>query len=119
MSQDNEDNPDYNLEDTLLAQGVPKFEAEFMGLHGIPDFDPDEEGATPMLAMAEGKCCTCGSELGKDALILCQHDRVVAAFCGGPCAQDMHVLGWLSEHYDDMVSAIHFRGGNADGGTQS
>ena len=58
-----------------------------------------------------GYCMTCGTELGGDTLLFINKRGIVAAYCGGACASDMAVLGWLEEHYDDIMTNVKFRSG--------
>ena len=70
----------------------------------------------------EGKCMTCGRNLGRTTLATIgaphvdgEEDEtfVIMVFCSGQCLMDMQVMGWIQTAHDDIVQAIQFRGGNA------
>jgi hypothetical protein len=64
--------------------------------------------------LTEGKCMTCGSKLGETTILFVTHQGIVAGYCGGPCVQDMAILGWLQEQHEDITDGIKFRGGAGD-----
>lgn len=82
---------------------------------GVIDTTDLEQGVQAILAPLEaGKCMTCGSPLGETTVIIINNKGITAGYCGGPCMQDMAVLGWLQEEHDDVVDRVKFRGGQGD-----
>lgn len=61
-----------------------------------------------------GKCQTCRAPLTDHTIVFVSQHGVVAAYCSGPCVQDMAVMGWLQEQHQDLQSSILFRGGAGD-----
>jgi hypothetical protein len=83
------------------------------------EFVPEDELSDDMNAVLaparHGHCMTCKGELGDTTTIIVTKHGIVAAYCSGPCVQDMAVMGFLQEAYDDIVDAVKFRGGEGDG----
>lgn len=75
--------------------------------------DPDTEAMYNKTRL--GICMTCNSELGDNAMLLINQSGLGAAYCGGPCLQDLALVGWLGEQHDDVIQRIDFRGGRSDG----
>lgn len=86
---------------------------EQVGVHVPSEFkEPGEEELYEN--MLEGKCVTCGSELGEHTMVMLNRSGIIALFCQGQCATDMQVVGWLNEAYQDIQQSIEFRGGAGD-----
>ena len=67
----------------------------------------------------EGRCMTCGAELGEHTMIVVTHSNVVMLYCSGMCYTDMQVLGFIQEVHEDVVQRIKWRGsGDGDGPEQ-
>jgi hypothetical protein len=58
----------------------------------------------------QGRCMACGGYLGRTTIVVVSRVGIVMLFCQGACLQDMSVQAWLQEQYDDIVSALKFRG---------
>lgn len=87
---------------------------EQVGINVPDEFkEPGEEDLYQR--MLDGRCATCGGELGASTLVTLSREGIVALFCQGACWTDMQVMGWLGEHYDDIQQKIEFRGGAGDG----
>lgn len=95
--------------------GVPANVASLIRSVGIIPPKLLEDDANEMLEpLREGYCMTCKSPLGRETILLVNSKGVVAGYCGGPCMQDMAVLGWITEAHDDIMDNIKFRGGKGD-----
>lgn len=71
---------------------------------------PDDISQVLAPAVA-GFCMTCGAQLGNETALIITKRGINAAYCGGPCMQDMAVLGYLQEAHDDIKDRVAFRGG--------
>jgi hypothetical protein len=81
---------------------------------GFIDDELEGNMAETYAPLPEGRCMTCHAELGKHTVLFVNVNGIVAGYCGGACAQDMAVMGWLQEQHDDIVDAVKFRGGAGD-----
>jgi hypothetical protein len=100
-----------------LPDAVPDEIRETIEFHQGDLMVPDDVdvGTLKLYQMAsEGKCMTCHSTLGQDTMLGVNRHGIVLIFCCGPCYTDMQIMGWLQEHYDDMIQSIQFRGGRGD-----
>ena len=88
----------------MLVDGVGLIEEEFA--------DGDLEHVYQRLRA--GTCMTCESELGEDTVLFVSRRGIVGGYCGGACMQDIAVMGWLQEQFDDIQDGIKFRGGKGD-----
>lgn len=67
--------------------------------------------------MQNGRCATCEATVGEEAWVVLQKPKaladpvVIMIFCGGACATDMQVMGFLGQTYDDIKQQVEFRGG--------
>jgi len=92
---------------------VPAKVKQIAELAGLLDELADEDTEEMYNATREGRCMTCGGDLGETALLLINKLGVGAAYCGGPCLQDLAIMGWLGEQHDDIRDRIEFRGRDA------
>lgn len=65
---------------------------------------------------ANGQCMTCGKSLGEESLVHVNALGIVAIYCSHKCNQDMDVLGWLAQQYDDIKEGVEFRGSGSPEG---
>lgn len=64
----------------------------------------------------EGNCMMCGAELGAETIVLVNIVGICQVYCSHKCDQDMNVMGWINEQYDDLKERVEFRGrGGTDG----
>ena len=88
----------HNLQKLVKAVGFASFE-------GMGD---DEQQIYSRVQ--QGKCMTCGTELGLSSNFIVTRHGIVGGYCGGQCHSDMAVLGFLQEQHDDITTSIDFRG---------
>lgn len=78
---------------------------------GFPDFTGmDDEESEIYDRVKHGRCMTCNGVMGEHANFIVTTHGIVGGYCSGQCHSDMAVLGFLQEQYDDLTSAISFRG---------
>jgi hypothetical protein len=66
-------------------------------------------------AGSEGKCMTCGGVLKEQTIVHVNALGICAIYCSHKCNQDMDVMGWITQQYDDIKEGVEFRGaGNPD-----
>lgn len=103
---------------------VPDNVRSLFEIIGVIDTSDSSEDIQQIVApLEEGMCMTCGTQLGETTVVIVNNKGITAGYCGGPCMQDMAVLGWLQEEHDDVVDRVRFRGGQeadrADGESES
>jgi hypothetical protein len=101
-------------EDLEGFEGVPDNMRSLIEHIGFITKELDDDEAEVYGPLLGGRCMTCHSPLGDQTIFFVTANGIVAGYCGGPCVQDMAVLGWLSEQHDDIVDNINFRGGRGD-----
>lgn len=95
----------------------PRFiEAENIGenlqqvLEIAPIIETSDKNVQEILdRMLEGKCGTCGNELGEHSMVCVTGHGIAMVFCSGVCMTDMQVIGFIEELHDDIVDRIKFR----------
>lgn len=85
---------------------------EHVGIVNTEEMEPDLRALIERFS--NGDCMTCGAELGSTTVVIVNAKGITAMYCSGPCLQDMGVLGWLEEHYQDVLDGVKFRGGSGD-----
>lgn len=58
----------------------------------------------------EGRCMLCGGVLAEQSIVHVNVVGICAIYCSHKCNQDMDVMGWLTQAYDDMKEGVEFRG---------
>jgi hypothetical protein len=90
--------------------GVPANIISLVEAVGIPDAPEQEDDVRELMErFAYGNCMTCGAKMGKDTAAIVNKRGVVGMYCGGPCLQDMGILGYLEEQHGDVIDRIRFR----------
>lgn len=98
----------------LVPDAVAEVLAHFNGVH-VPEEEPDEVKAIYERGR-NGQCMTCEGELAEQTLVCVNVLGVVQVYCSHKCNQDMNVLGYLRQQYDDIQEAVQFRGSNRHDG---
>jgi hypothetical protein len=75
---------------------------------------PSEEIAQVYGRRDDGVCMLCVAPLGTATLAVVDTRGVQLLFCGPECMQDMTIMQWLMEEYDDIVDTVKFRHGKGD-----
>jgi len=83
----------------------------FGDLH-VPE-DLHKEVRTIYMLGAAGKCMMCGRPVAEEALIVVNTLGINQLWCSHKCMQDMNVMGWLQQMYDDIKEAVEFRGSDS------
>lgn len=60
----------------------------------------------------EGKCMLCEGELGGETIVKVNVVGIDQVYCSHRCDNDMVLLGYLSQQYDDVKERVDFRGGS-------
>src|SRR5262252_4946751 len=81
---------------------------EGVGFVEIEIEDPDENAIFEL--MKNGRCMLCKNELAENSNFILTRFGIAAAYCCGQCHSDMAVMGWIQEQFDDIQSAVKFRG---------
>ena len=63
-----------------------------------------------------GRCLLCTSPLGGSTVVVMDVDGIQAMFCGMACWQDMNILHWLQEVYDDLGQTVKVRAAGGEHG---
>jgi hypothetical protein len=65
----------------------------------------------------KGKCMLCHAPLGEETIVKVNVVGIDQVYCSHKCDQDMQLLGYLSQQYDDVKESVDFRGAarRADG----
>lgn len=92
-------------------QDVPENVMSLIERVGWADVSNEEHKAVLEERCKVGKCMTCEGSLGQQTILVIDTVGIITAYCTPPCFQDMSVLDWLSETYDDIVQQVKFRGG--------
>lgn len=58
----------------------------------------------------KGKCMLCHAPLGKETIVKVNLTGINQVYCSHKCDQDMQLLGYLAEQYDDVKERVDFRG---------
>lgn len=98
-----------------LSDNVPdniKILVDTLGIVDTEGMEPDVKALIERFS--DGDCMTCGAALGGNTVAIVHNKGITAMYCSGPCLQDMGVLGWLEEHYQDVLDGVKFRGGQVD-----
>lgn len=72
--------------------------------------DVPKEIAAIYEAGSEGRCMLCMGVLNEETLIHVNALGICAIYCSHKCNQDMDVMGWLNQQYDDLKEGVEFRG---------
>lgn len=114
--------PHVDLEEVFEDDGWGEIPEQTVDtLKAIPLWVPDDmqaEEAEVYDRALKGHCMTCGGPLGLTTMVTVNQAGIVMLHCGGACYTDQQVLGWLQEHYDDMVERLKFRGGQESDGPE-
>jgi hypothetical protein len=81
---------------------------------GFVDKQLETDEAEMYAPLTRGRCMTCKAQLGEQTVLFVTVNGIVAGYCGGACVQDLAVIGWLQEQFDDIQDSINFRGGRGD-----
>lgn len=60
-----------------------------------------------------GKCMMCEAPLDDETVVKVTVTGVNQVYCSHKCDQDMQLLGYLAEQYDDVKERVRFRGAAA------
>lgn len=80
----------------------------FHGLH-VPEDLPKETAAIYKRG-TRGKCMMCNGKVGEETIIVITLQGINQIYCSHRCNQDMNVMGWIGQQYDDLKQAVEFRG---------
>lgn len=96
----------------MAVEGAPEsirdVWAHFGGLH-VPE-ELSQEVADIYRRGASGRCMMCGREVEDEAIVVVTIQGINQLWCSHKCMQDMNVMGWMSQQYEDMKMAVDFRG---------
>jgi len=90
---------------------VPENVRSLIDLVGWADVSDENHKEVLEERCKNGKCMTCKGTLGQQTILVIDTVGILTAYCTPPCFQDMSVLDWLGETYDDIVQQVRFRGG--------
>lgn len=86
----------------------------------VPDVPDKAERAIYMRAAGEYNdagetlkepcCMMCGGALGEETVVIVTAVGISQIYCTHTCNQDMMILGYLSQAYDDRKEAMELRG---------
>lgn len=81
----------------------------FGSLHIPSELDPETKAVYE--AGARGECMLCRQPVGEEAIIKVNVVGINQLFCSHKCDQDIQVMGYLMQSYDDIKEGVEFRAG--------
>ena len=99
--------------DADVPEAVREVFEHFEDVH-VPENLPKEVRSVYERGLA-GRCMMCGGRLGEETIVLVNVVGINQVYCSHKCDQDMNVMGYLTQEYDDLKERVEFRGA---GGTE-
>lgn len=84
--------------------------------HGVVDYD-ETSSEDHVLRAKTGRCLCCNKSLHEEpdeAIFLTTSSGLIGGYCSGLCLDDLTVIAWLQEKFDDIISTVKFRAGIVD-----